>query len=362
MQPVQSVESKVHKLQRFARMTNPADKVGEVEGRWCVLEGNRIFISRYIEPTQALAEHEANRKDIIMQALLLLCLLFPVKDEAVYSKKPINIAHRGASAYAPEHTLAAYRLALEMGADFVEPDLQITKDGVLICMHDPMLERTTNAKELFPNRSREYKGKPHWFASDFTLEEIKQLDAGKWFDAKFAGEKVPTLQEMIDTVRGKAGIIPETKLPEMYAKVGLDMEKLLIEFLRKNQLDKRGAEAKTPVVIQSFSKASLVKLRKEYQCELPMVLLFGKTEPETFSVENLKALRKEVEGIGPSKKLLAEVPELVKNAQAAGLSVTIYTCRSKDVEGFADVKTEMKHYLKMGVDAIFTDNPDQFPK
>lgn len=280
----------------------------------------------------------------------------------MYVKTPINIAHRGASAYAPEHTLAAYRLALEMKADFVEPDLQITKDGVLICMHDVTLDRTTNVKTVFPDRSRTVNGKQRWLVADFTHAEIQSLDAGSWFDAKFAGEKVPTFQEMLDLVRGKAGIIPETKSPESYESHGLSMEKMVIEFLKNNKLDQPGADPKTPVVIQSFSHASLKKLRNEYQCKLPLLLLYDRASRETFSTENLRELKKLVEGVGPSKLLVDQFPELIKNSHDAGLSVTIYTCRSRQTGKFENVNSEMKHYLKLGVDAIFTDNPDQFPR
>ncbi|MCA1600850.1 MAG: hypothetical protein LC776_04090 [Acidobacteria bacterium] len=140
----------------------------------------------------------------------------------------ILVAHRGASAYAPEHTLESYQLALKQGADFVEQDLQITRDGVLVCLHDLTLERTTNVKEVFPKGFREERvdGTPKrvWYVSDFTLREIKQLDAGSWFDVKFKGARVPTFQEAIDLVRGKAGIYPETKAPEVYNERGFDME------------------------------------------------------------------------------------------------------------------------------------------
>ena len=110
------------------------------------------------------------------------------------TRKKTSVAHRGASAYAPEHTLAAYRLAIEQGADYVEQDLAVTKDGVLICLHDASLERTTNVEELFPDRAIEHqpskarRGRA-WLANDFTLAEIKTLDAGSWFDPKFAGER-----------------------------------------------------------------------------------------------------------------------------------------------------------------------------
>ena len=123
---------------------------------------------------------------------------------AVDPVSPVNIAHRGASAYAPEHTLAAYALAIEMGADFVEQDLQLTRDGVLICMHDTTLNRTTNVEEVFPDRrvEVELRGERRqvWRVSEFTLAEIKTLDAGAWFSDEFAGTRVPTLQEAIDLV------------------------------------------------------------------------------------------------------------------------------------------------------------------
>lgn len=109
------------------------------------------------------------------------------------------IGHRGASGYAPEHTLPSYRLAIQQKADFVEPDLGVTKDGVLICLHDDTLERTTNIAEVFPDRASEgvpsrQPGK-HWLANDFTVAEIKQLDAGKWYKPEFAGEKIVTFQK-----------------------------------------------------------------------------------------------------------------------------------------------------------------------
>ena len=136
----------------------------------------------------------------LLPVVVVLLLAMALAPEAQTSTKT-NVAHRGASAYAPEHTLAAYRLALEQGADFVEQDLAVTRDGVLICLHDPSLERTTNVEDLFPSRFTEieYEGKKRrvWLANDFTLEEIKRLDAGSWFDPKFAAERVPTFDEAV---------------------------------------------------------------------------------------------------------------------------------------------------------------------
>ncbi|HQR09156.1 MAG TPA: glycerophosphodiester phosphodiesterase family protein [Gemmatales bacterium] len=294
--------------------------------------------------------------------LLAHLLLLPTEGKPMYPHPKINIGHRGACAYAPEHTLASYRLALEMKADFVEPDLQVTKDGVLICMHDATLERTTNVKKVFPDRSKEIKRKQHWVVADFTLAEIKTLDAGSWFDKKFAGEKVPTLQEMIELVRGKAGIIPETKSPEAYDKSGLSMEKLLMDLLKKNGLDRPGADPKTPVVVQSFSLPSLQKMKRELKCELPLLYLFENSEELVFTSDFCKKLKLEVDGVGLHKELVQRQPGLVKLCHEAGLTVTIFTCRSRKTAPFPDVKTEMKHYLDLGVDAIFTDNPDQFPR
>ena len=188
-----------------------------------------------------------------------------------------NIAHRGASSYAPEHTTAAYMLAIAQGADYVEQDLQVTKDGQLVCLHDLTLERTTNAKDVFPGRSRtltrEGRELTGWHVSDFTLAEIKQLDSGAWFDPKFKGEKVLTFQEAIDLVKGKAGIYPETKAPEVYGSLGFDMEKLVMDVLAKNDLDKPGADPKTPVFLQSFSADSLKKMRQSMKVSLPLLFL-----------------------------------------------------------------------------------------
>src|SRR5215212_8459687 len=153
---------------------------------------------------------------------------------------PLVIGHRGASAYAPEHTLASYRLAIEMGADYVEQDLAVTKDGILICLHDASLERTTNVEELFPDRvstqTIEGKTRKAWLANDFTLAEIKRLDAGSWFDKKFAAEKVPTFDEAVALIKGKAGMFPELKTPEIYAGRNVDFEQLVAAALDKNGL------------------------------------------------------------------------------------------------------------------------------
>ena len=122
-----------------------------------------------------------------------------------------------------------------------------------------------------------------WYVSDFTLREIKQLDAGSWFNPKFKGARVPTFQEAIDLVRGKAGLYPETKAPEVYGRFGFDMERLLVAALRKNRLGTRTAERNTPVIIQSFSPESLRKLSGMLNPKLPLVLLINEANADSLA-------------------------------------------------------------------------------
>lgn len=295
----------------------------------------------------------------------------------IAASRKILVAHRGASAYAPEHTLESYSLALKQGADFVEQDLQITRDNQLVCLHDLTLERTTNVKELFPTRFREEvaprspseqgnaaTGSPvrRWYVSDFTLAEVKQLDAGSWFDPKFKGARVPTFQEAIDLVRGKAGLYPETKAPEVYGQFGFDMERLLVAALKKNRLGTRNAERHTPVIIQSFSPESLKKLGGMLNPKLPLVLLINEQMGKRWlTPSGLTETKQFAIGIGPAKALLDR--DIVTQAHALGLSITPYTFRSNDIGRFKTVREEMSYYLyDLGVDALFTNNPDLFPR
>ena len=296
----------------------------------------------------------------------ILMLLMTAGVGAQYSKKT-NVAHRGASAYAPEHTLAAYRLAIEMGADFVEQDLAVTKDGVLVCLHDATLERTTNVADVFPDRavsiSLEGKTRKAWVANDFTLAEIKQLDAGSWYDAKFKGEKVPTFDEAVALVKGKAGLFPELKTPEIYEGRKVDFERLVAAALDKHGLRGAKADPKTPVILQTFGQASARELAR-IKIGVPVVLLLD-NDDELKSADEVKAWKGIVQGFGPTKRIVRRNPEFVKWAHAEGITVTPYTFRSSDalLQGFKDVSAEMSYYLyELGVDAVFTDNPDQFPR
>ena len=302
-------------------------------------------------------------------AFLGLVTSFSLGKGASLKAEKTLVAHRGASAYAPEHTLEAYRLAITQGADYVEQDLQITKDGVLVCLHDLTLERTTNVVEVFPSRSRteqsgQASGSRRWYVSDFTLAELKQLDAGTWFNEKFRGARIPTFQEAIDAVRGKAGIYPETKAPEVYGNRGFDMEKMVLDMLKANRLDLPGADPRTPVIIQSFSAASLRKMAIDLKSRLTLVFLIN-DDPSgaLLSEEGLKKAKEFCHGIGPAKRLIESNPEIVKRAHALGLTVTPYTFRSGSTGRFKDVREEMRQFLHVyGVDAVFTDNPDQFPR
>jgi glycerophosphoryl diester phosphodiesterase len=302
-----------------------------------------------------------------MRSLLILCLLASAlsaqeKPFPPYTK-PTLIAHRGASYDAPEHTKAAYELAIQYGADFVEPDLQLTKDGVLVCLHDGTLERTTDVAKVFPDRFKEVKGKKTWPVADFTWDEIQRLDAGSWKDAKFAGLKVLSFQQMIDLVKGKAGIYPETKNPAESTKRGLNMEKAVMDTLKMNGLDQPGADPKTPVVIQSFSAESLKSLRKDHGCKLPLVYLIWSGGENLTTAEGLKSIKEYADGVGMNKTLVMKRPEMVKDAHALGLSFTVGTFRTGSTDKFKTVKEEMAYFLKeLKVDALFTDQADQFPR
>lgn len=276
-----------------------------------------------------------------------------------------SIGHRGASGSAPEHTAAAYRLAMDQGVDFVEQDLGVTRDNQLICIHDDTLERTTNVAEVFPNRASKVEMRtpgPHWLVNDFTLEEVRRLDAGKWFDAKFAGERLVTFQEAIDLVRRKpgTGIYPELKSPQLYKARGIDQVKLFVEAIRTNGLDKPEALRTTPVIIQSFDEEAVRRVATELPA-VPRILLIDRGGD--VSDARLQSVAKFATGIGPSKHLIAGRPALVKVAHDLGMTVTAWTFRASEKTSYPSVRDEMAHFLyTLGIDALFTDNPDQFPR
>ena len=229
-----------------------------------------VFSACFVMPTAALADNAASRSR--------------ADDRHGDRNKPsipILIAHRGASGYLPEHTLESYALAIELGADYVEPDLVATRDGVLIARHEPNMIATTDVKTRpeFANRKRIAKvdgvHEEGFFASDFTLAEIKTLRAiqpvgvrDQSFNGKF---QIPTLEEILQLVRRKSdeekreiGVYPETKHPTYHRNLGLPLEDRLLEVLGRHGYNER----KSPVFIQSFEVSNLKYLRSRTKLKL----------------------------------------------------------------------------------------------
>lgn len=199
--------------------------------------------------------------------------------------RPLVIAHRGASGYLPEHTLEAYALAIELGADYIEPDLVVTKDGVLIARHEPNLIATTNVKDIakFANRrtTKNVDGvnEEGFFASDFTYAEIRELravqPAGERSQAFNGRYRIPTFDEVIELARRKGaeegrqiGVYPETKHPTFHQRLGLPLEDRVLHALQRHGWNHRGA----PVFIQSFEQANLKYLRSKTSVRLVQLI------------------------------------------------------------------------------------------
>jgi glycerophosphoryl diester phosphodiesterase len=283
------------------------------------------------------------------------------------NRKPWLVAHRGASAYAPENTIPAFLLAAEQGADFVEFDLQLTKDRQIVCLHDNSLERTTDVEEIFPDRFRapaatDAKAKParRWMLEDFTLAEIKRLDAGLWFDPKFRGTRIPTFGETIDALRGRSGLFIELKTPERFEGI----EQLILDQLKSKGLAQPGADPKTPVLLQSFTASSLQIFAGKLGTTLPIHFLVSARDAAPWlTPEGLKKIKSFATGISPEKAIVLNQREAMARAKQMGLLITPYTFRASAVSGFPDVRAEMTHYVRqLGVDGVITDNPDQGPQ
>ena len=303
-------------------------------------------------------------RSLVSSLIAIACLVLAGSHPGADTAKKL-VAHRGASAYAPEHTLASYRLALEQRADYVEQDLAVTKDLVLVCLHDESLERTTNVEELFPDRAvvDPATGSKQWLAVDFTLAEIKRLDAGAWFDARFAGERIPTWEEAVAAVGTAAGLYPELKTPALYRARGIDQTALFVESVKR-----LGLHTRTPgsLIVQSFDEQPLRDLTRQIPTLPRTFLIDNRDGARWLSTEGLAEIARFATGIGPAKALLDGRPEIVKSAHAAGLTVTPYTFTTRSASGagrFATVNDEMRYYLTdLNVDALFTDNPDRFPR
>ena len=295
-------------------------------------------------------------------ALVLLGVL------SAQANAPFSVAHRGASAYAPEHTADAYALAIAQGADYVEQDLCITRDGILVVSHDPSLERTTDIEELFPDRATvvQTDGAPvkRWFVEDFTLAELKRLDHGSWFDPKFAKSRLLTFQEAIDLVKGKAGLFPELKTPGRVRAKGFDMERAVADVLAKNGLTKAVHKGRPAVQLQVFEEDSLRRLTALLP-GVPRTYLVGTAEGAArwLSAGGLDEVKTFATGIGPAKALIEADPAIVTRAHAKGLTVVPYTFLAHGNADRNALVAEMKKFVgTYKVDGLFTDNPDLFPR
>lgn len=292
--------------------------------------------------------------------ILLVAILVP---PVAAQHRAKLVAHRGASAYAPEHTIAAYRLALAQGADYVEQDLAVTRDGVLICLHDETLERTTDVEVRFPDRAvADEAGRKRWFAVDFTLAEIRQLDAGSWFDARFAGERVPTWEEAVRVVGTAAGLYPELKTPALYRARGIDQTALFVASVRALGLDRREPGA---LIVQSFDDVPLRELARALPAVPRTLLVEPRHAGRWLTAAGLAEAATFATGVGPGKAAIDGKPDIVQAARKAGLTVTPYTFTTRTAvpARFPDVTAEMRYYVSdLGVDALFTDNPDKFPR
>ena len=320
---------------------------------------------------------------------------------------PLVIAHRGASGYRPEHTLAAYALAIRLGADYIEPDLVSTKDGILVARHENEISGTTDVAsraEFADRRGRKVvdgAALEGWFTEDFTLKELKTLRAKERIPAIRPGNtvydgryQIPTLQEVIDLARrvskqlGRSiGIYPETKNPTYFDGIGLSLDKPLVQTLRRNGLAGRRAA----VFVQSFETTNLRELSE--MIDVPLVqLIAGKGAPydlvaagdprtyaELVTPESLKDIATYAEGIGPDKNLivgrtgegrLAAPSDLIANAHEQGLLVHAYTFRAENAFQPLELRVgsnprdhgraaqECRRFYDLGVDGIFSDQPD----
>lgn len=312
-------------------------------------------------------------RSIIILASLLIANTLPGSEKII-------IAHRGASGYLPEHTLEAAAMAHAMGADYIEPDVVISKDGVPVVLHDIHLESVTDVANRFPGRNRP-DGK--YYALDFTLKELKELQVLERFDPKTrqpihtkrfplgkSSFTIPTLEEEIELVQGLnkstgriAGIYPEIKSPSWHHKQGVDSSKIILEVLYKH-----GYRTKAdPCFLQCFEFEEVKRLRNELGWKGRLVQLTGASD-DLLKPERLKELARYADGIGPPLGVIVtgkspadrKVTEFVKQAHAAGLLVHPYTIRVDVLPKYALNGAEMfQLFLKdADVDGVFTDFPD----
>jgi glycerophosphoryl diester phosphodiesterase len=259
---------------------------------------------------------------------------------AAHAADPVlNIGHRGASGYAPEHTIPSYDLALKLGADYIEQDLQLTSDGVLVCMHDTTLDRT--ARGTPENCTGPVSSK--------TLAQVKTCDVGSWFNEahpdqarpEYVGLTVPTLEEVFRRYRRRANYYIETKAPE----AADHMEERLLALMARYKLVKPAAR-RWQVLIQSFSPASLKKIH-ELDPSLPLVSLVLAFGPSPALETGLDDVATYAVGVGPGDAFVSAA--LVAAADERCLSVHPYTVNDP---------VEMTTLVGLGVSGMFTNVPD----
>lgn len=303
--------------------------------------------------------------------LVLLGAVIVGSNRVLYASEPIIIAHRGASGYRPEHTLGAYKLAIDQGADFIEPDLVMTKDGHFVARHDIYLSETTDiaSHPEFETRKRTIKNKTDWFVFDFTLAELKTLRAiqprsnrGTEFDGV---ETIPTLLEIVDLVREKAnhgqkvGLYVELKRPDIFMGMSDNFEEMFVRSLQRIH------DENIPLIFQCFSTDFTMSFSS--QTDIPTILLVegikndvtGWYEPEV----SIEPYLGKVWGFGLDKALLVtkdgHPSGVIEKIHAAGGVVHVWTIRNDQVpKMFNQVEDELKVLFAMGVDGIFADYPD----
>jgi glycerophosphoryl diester phosphodiesterase len=292
---------------------------------------------------------------------------------------PIIIGHRGASGHRPEHTLESYRLAVQMGADYIEPDLVSTKDGVLIARHENEIGGTTDVASKFPDRKRtatiDGQTVTGWFTEDFTLAEIKTLRARERLEFRshaWDGQfEIPTFDEVIELAQrlgreaGRTiGIYPETKHPTYFRNLNLPLEEHLLASLQSHGWNTREA----PVFIQSFETENLRALRHRTPVRL-ILLVDQQTDP--IDDTRLRDIASYADGVGLNTRLvipadkdrrLLPPTDIVTRAHASGLLVHVWTLRQEPTflspTYNGDFEAEFRQFRDLGVDGIFTDFPD----
>nr|WP_091450400.1 glycerophosphodiester phosphodiesterase [Actinokineospora iranica] len=320
---------------------------------------------------------------------------------------PLVLGHRGASGYRPEHTLASYELAARMGADYIEPDLVSTKDGVLVARHEPEIGGTTDVAKRPEFAARKATkaldgvSVTGWWTEDFTLAELRTLraveripDVRQENTIHNGRHQVPTFQEVVDLSRRlsrelgrEIGVYPETKHPTYFRGLGLELEPKLVEVLERNGMNRPNAK----VFVQSFEVSNLKALRKRLR--VPLIQLTSASgapydfvasgDPRKYAdlltPAGLREIAEYAYGIGPAKDQviprdatggLAAPTALVGDAHAAGLKVHPYTFRAENSflpprlrtstvgSDYGDLFTELSAFWAAGVDGVFTDNPD----